>query len=68
MHRAAAAKSPYRPTTSSIKKATTGFRNYQGDVYRYPESELDLDELTPECLKERIVHSNQVLLSAVGDR
>lgn len=27
------------------------FRNYQGDVYRYPESELELDELAPECLQ-----------------
>ena len=25
------------------------FRNYKGDIYRYPESELELDELTPEC-------------------
>ena len=29
------------------------FRNYQGDVYRYPESELELDELAPECLRAR---------------
>jgi len=24
-------------------------RNYAGNVYRYPETELDLNTITPEC-------------------
>jgi len=29
-------------------------RNFAGNVYRYPETELDLRELTPECLHHAI--------------
>ena len=29
-------------------------RNFAGNVYRYPESELQLENLTPECLHDRL--------------
>lgn len=30
------------------------FRNFRGDIFRYPESELALESLTPECLHDEL--------------
>jgi hypothetical protein len=34
-------------------------RNFSGKVYRYPETELDLRELTPECLHGAIGETSE---------
>jgi len=37
-----------------MEEGSLVFRNFLGDVYRYPESELELESITPECLHKRL--------------
>jgi lysine 2,3-aminomutase len=37
-----------------MEEGSLVFRNFLGDVYRYPESELELETITPECLHKRL--------------
>ena len=37
-----------------MEEGSLVFRNFLGDVYRYPESELELESITPECLHQRL--------------
>jgi len=37
-----------------LEEGSLVLRNFAGKVYRYPESELQLESLTPECLHDRL--------------
>jgi len=37
-----------------LEEGSIVVRNFQGNVYRYPETELDLRQLTPECLHRHL--------------